>query len=213
MPLAVGDSSVELLYEFTDTDGDRLATIRTIHVTISADGVALSLPERVRSAFAVERVDRDPSAGPTACEFTANRPGTDADESATLASFASSFEIHSPHVEGVEWAYFEEYPRFAAVALEEHLTACGRSLRELQGEIRPYHIRDWHWKFLVPVESESTLSLEGDVLGANEETVRIAHDFSVNGRTCIEGITEYGRFDRTGTPVPFDDVMLTPFEA
>lgn len=207
-PLAVGDASVEVCYEVTDDAGDRLATIRTTHVTISPDGTALALPERVRSAFADRVVDRDPSVGPAT-----DGPATDAGDVATgLASFSSSFEIRSPHVEGVEWAYFEEYPRFAAVALEEHLEARGTSLGELQGKKRPYRIRDWHWEFLAPVEFESTLHVDCDVLTATEKTLRIAHEFTVDGRTCIEGITEYGCFDRSGTAVPYDDRMLAPFD-
>lgn len=207
-PLAVGDSSVEVCYEVTNDAGDRLVTIRTTHVTISPDGTALALPERVRSAFADRIVDREPSVGPAT-----DGPATDAgDVAAGLASFSSSFEIRSPHVEGVEWAYFEEYPRFAAVALEEHLEEQGTSLGELQGEKRPYHMRDWHWEFLAPVEFESTLRVDCEVVAATEETLRIVHAFSVDGRTCIEGTTEYGCFDRSGTPVPFDDAMLAPFD-
>lgn len=211
-PLAVGDASVEVLYEFTDRAGERLATIRTTHVTISPDGTALALPDRVRSAFADDRIDRDPSVGPATGESGPDGPGTDAGAATDGATFSASFEIRSPHVEGVEWAYFEEYPRFAAVALEEHLEARGTSLSELQGEKRPYHIRDWHWEFLAPVELESTLHVDCDVLAATEETLRIAHEFTVDGRTCIEGTTEYGCFDRTGAAVSFDDRMLAPFE-
>ncbi|MFU8866483.1 acyl-CoA thioesterase [Natronococcus sp.] len=205
VPRSVGDSSLELVYEINDGDGERLATARMTHVTIGPDGAALALPEDVRTAFADARIDRNPSVGPAA------ETDTDGDES--LASFSSSFEIRSPHVEGAELAYFEEYPRFADVALERHLETYETSLDDLRGEKEPYRIRDWRWEFKAPVRFETTLRVDCDVLEVSDETIRIAHELSSDGRTNIEGITEYGCFDRSGTPVAFDAAMLEPFRA
>ncbi|MFC7009683.1 acyl-CoA thioesterase [Halalkalicoccus salilacus] len=122
-PRSVGDSSVELIYEITDGDGKQLATARMIHVTISQDGTALPLPERVRPDIADACVNYDPTVG----------PGMEPSENKDLPSFSSSFQIHSPHIEGAELAYFEEYPRFADIALEEYLSERGTSLVELRG--------------------------------------------------------------------------------
>lgn len=204
VPRSVGDSSVELLYEIEDGDGERLATARMTHVTIGSDGAALALPEDVRAAFADASVDRAPAVGP-------GDGGADAGDG--LASFSSSFEIRSPHIEGAELAYFEEYPRFADVALERHLEDRGTSLAELRGETEPYRIRDWRWEFKSPVRFETTLRVDCDVLEVSDETIRIAHELSSDGRTNIEGITEYGCFDRSGAPVEFDEAMLEHLEA
>ncbi|MFC7225348.1 acyl-[acyl-carrier-protein] thioesterase [Halalkalicoccus sp. GCM10025322] len=200
-PRSVGDSSVELIYEITDGDGKQLATARMIHVTISQDGTALPLPERVRPDIADACVNYDPTVG----------PGMEPSENKDLPSFSSSFQIHSPHIEGAELAYFEEYPRFADIALEEYLSERGTSLVELRGEKQPYRIQDWRWEFQAPVQFESTLRVSCDVLEVDRETIRIAHELSSDGRSNITGITEYGCFDRDGAPVPFDESMVTPF--
>ncbi|AGB38605.1 acyl-CoA thioesterase [Natronococcus occultus] len=202
VPRSVGDSSVELLYEIDGDDGERLATARMTHVTIGSDGTALALPEDVRAAFADACVDRAPAVGP-------EDAGTDADDE--LASFSSTFEIRSPHIEGAELAYFEEYPRFADVALECHLEDCETSLLELRNEKEPYRIRDWRWEFKAPVAFGTTLRVDCEVLEASTETLRVAHELSSDGRTNIEGITEYGCFDRSGAPARFDEAMLEPF--
>lgn len=203
VPRSVGDSSVELVYEIADGNGERLATARMTHVTIAPDGTALALPEQVRADFADAGVDHNPAVGPE------TEPGRGEE----LPSFSSSFRVRSPHIEGAELAYFEEYPRFADIALEEYLDEQGTSRAELQDEKRPYHVRDWRWKFQAPVQFGSTLRVTCDVLAVERKTIRIAHELSSGGRTNIEGITEYGCFDRSGTPVPFDEAMLTPFEA
>lgn len=202
-PRRVGDSSVEVVYEMATDDGDRLATTRMTHVTIASDGAALSLPEQVRMAFVDMTVDRDPTVGPDTT--TARR--------SELPAFSSSFPIRSPYIEGAELAYFEEYPRFADIALEEYLGDQGTSLGDVRGDTHPYRIRDWRWEFNAPVQFESTLDVTCDVLAVDQETIRVAHELSSNGQTNIEGITEYGCFDRTGAPVPFENAMLTPFEA
>lgn len=201
VPRSVGDSSVELIYEMTDGDGKQLATARMTHVTISPDGTALPLPEQIRPDIADACVDYDPTVG----------PGMEPSENEDLPSFSSSFRIHSPHIEGAELAYFEEYPRFADIALEEYLSERGTSLAELQGEKQPYRIQDWRWEFQAPVQFESTLRVSCDVLEVDRETIRIAHELSSDGRSNITGITEYGCFDRDGAPVPFDESMVTLF--
>ncbi len=201
VPVNVGDSSVELLYEIDNGDGERLATARIVHVTIAGDGSALPLPEQTRSDFADASVDPDPDVG----------PGTGTDTDGETPTFSSSFRIHSPHIEGADLAYFEEYPRFADIALERFLDERGTSLGELRGDKQPYRIRDWKWEFKAPVRFESTLHVNCDVMAVERDTIRVAHELSSNGRTNIEGVTEYGCFDRTGESVPFDDAMLTPF--
>lgn len=201
-PRSVGDSSVELLYEISNGDDERLATARMTHVTISEDGTANPLPEQVRSDFADASVDRNPMVGPS----------TDTTRQEGLPSFSSSFQIRSPHIEGADLAYFEEYPRFADIVLEKYLSEQGTSLTGLRDDKYPYCIRDWHWEFKAPVQFESTLHVTCEVLAVERETIRIAHEFSSNGWTNIKGITEYGCFDRFGTPVPYEDLMLSPFE-
>lgn len=202
VPTRVGDSSLELLYEIGTEDGTDLATIRATHVTIDPDGSARSLPAETRTAFADVCVDRDPEVGP-------REEGGEHDD---LASFSTSVRIHSPYIEGAELAYFEEYPRFADIALEEHLLERGTSLGALAGEKQPYRLRDWRWEFTAPVRFETTLEVACEVLAADRETIRIAHTLSSDGRTNIEALSEYGCFDRDGEPVPFDEEMIAPFE-
>jgi len=202
VPRSVGESSVELVYEIANGDGERLATARMTHVTISKDGSALPLPEQVRSDFTDASVDRDPTVGPT----------TEAERREDLPSFSSSFRIHSPHIEGADLAYFEEYPRFADIAIEEYLGEQGTSLAGLRNDKHPYRVRDWRWEFTAPVQFESTLQVTCDVLAVERDTIRVAHELTSNGRTNIEGITEYGCFDSSGASIPFEEAMLTPFE-
>ena len=208
VPLNVGDSSVELLYEVVDDGGDPFATARMTHVTIGPDGRALALPESIRADFADACVDRRVAVGPAE-----GSDGDGGDEGDDRPAFDASFPVRSPHVEGAELAYFEEYPRFADVALEEFLVERGTSLAELSGERQPFRIRDWRWEFRSPVPFESTLRVDCDVRAVEAETVRVAHTLTSDGRTSIEGITEYGCFDRSGAPVAFDEDALAPFEA
>jgi len=201
VPLSVGDSSVELLYEVVDGDGERLAAARMTHVTISADGSARELPEDARSALSDARVARSVEVG----------PGPAPAKRDDLPTLSSTFPVRSPHIEGAELAYFEEYPRFAGVVLEEFLDDRGTSLGELRGEKQPFRLRDWEWEFRAPVPFESALRVECDVRSVDRETVRVAHELSSDGRTNISGVTEYGCFDREGNPVRFDEAMLEPF--
>ncbi len=203
-PRSVGDSSVELVYEMTDGDGDPLATARLTHVTIAPGGGALELPDDTREAFAEAlEPDLEPSVGPDEDRDDADAPAI---------SFESSFPIRSPHIEGSELAYFEEYPRFADAALEQFLEEQGTSLAELSGEKQPFRMRDWRWEFKSPVPYESTLTVETDVMAVEEDTVAVEHSLKSDDRVSIQGVTEYGCFTRTGEPVAFDDEMLAPFE-
>ena len=219
-PRAVGDSSVEFVYEMHDGNGDPLATARMVHVTIGPNGRALALPEETQETLVDARVDRDPAVGPGAnknsdtgdADDDDSTDGVDSDDADDYPTLAGSFPIRSPHIERSELAYFEEYPRFADVVLEEFLATEGTSLDELSGEKRPFRLRDWRWNFESPVAFESVLDVECDVLAVDAETVRVTHTFSTNGRTRIEGVTEYGCFDRSGSPVPFDAAALAPFE-
>ena len=202
VPIGVGDSSVELLYEVLDDDGERLATARMTHVTIAPTGAARPLPEQVQSAFADACVNRDPEVGPT----------TEPNEGSALPSYSTSVPIRSPYIEGADLAYFEEYPRFAGIALEEYLSEHGTSIGELAGEKQPYRLRDWEWLFQSPVPFETDLHVDCDVVHVDRETIRVRHELTSGRETNISGITEYGCFDRTGVPVPFDDEMIAPFE-
>ncbi|MFC6764888.1 acyl-[acyl-carrier-protein] thioesterase [Natrinema soli] len=202
VPIDVGRSSVELLYEVFDADGECLVTAQMTHVTISPSGGACPLPEHVRSAFADACVERDPEVGPT----------TETVRGPNLPSYVKSVPIRSPYIEGAELAYFEEYPRFAGIALEEFLAKQGTRLGELTGEKQPYRLREWEWEFQSPVQFETELRVECDVRSVDRETIRVAHEFTSDEETNIRGISEYGCFDRTGVPVPFDDEMIAPFE-
>lgn len=202
VPERVGDSSVTVRYELEDGFGERLATARMSHVTVDADGSPLALPDRVRSRLREARVDDQPPVGPDE---------SNGDEG--LPAFTSSVRIARPYLEAVEWAYFEEYPRFADIALEDFLRERGTSLGELRGAIQPFRIRDWHWEFHSPVEFESTLEVQCDVRAVGADAVQVAHTMVCNGEVAIEGTTEYGCFDRVGEPVPFEERALAPLRS
>ena len=204
-PVAVGESSLELWYEMRDGTGEPLWTAQITHVTVDENGAAVALPERVRRDVADVLVDRAPAVNPP------ELVETDADDA--LPTVSSTVPIRSPHTEGVSWAYFEEYPRFATIALEEFLEEQGSSLAATSGEKQPFRMREWHWEFRSPVPLESTLTVEGDVLAVDAETVRVGHTFTCDGRLAIEGVTEYGCFDRAGEPIAFDEAHLAPFDA
>ena len=204
VPRDVGDSSVELVYEMTDADGDPLATARLTHVTIAPEGGALELPEATREGFADNLVETSPEVGPDTAGVKAD--GGD------FPTFSESFPIRSPHIEGSELAYFEEYPRFADAAMERFLEDSGTSLARLSGEKQPFRMRDWRWDFKSPVPYESTLTVETDVLDVEDDTVRVEHTLKSDDRVSIQGVTEYGCFTREGDPVDFDAEMLEPFE-
>ncbi|WP_144926308.1 thioesterase family protein [Halorubrum salsamenti] len=214
-PVAVGESSLDLIYEMTDGDGDPIATIRATHVTIGPDGSALPLPDAARDAYASARVDEDLDPGPEPISEPST-DGGDADpaavaDSASLPSYGTTVSIRSPHVEGAELAYFEEYPRFAGTALEAFVAERGPSVGDMSGEKWPYKLRDWHWEFKAPVPFESELRVDCEVVAVDQEVIRVVHEFSSGGTTNIEGVTEYGCFDRTGEPTTFEEVMLEPF--
>ncbi|WP_129116162.1 acyl-CoA thioesterase [Halegenticoccus tardaugens] len=199
-PISVGQSSVELLYEMTDTDGDPLATARITHVTIAPEGDAQPLPKQTRAAFRDSLRDTDPEVGPR-----------ETDSQGSWPTFTDSFDIRGPHVEGSELAYFEEYPRFAAVALERFLESRGTNLDALRGDSQPFRLRDWQWEFVSPVQYESSLTVESDVRAVTDDTLRIKHLLKSDDRICIEGVTEYGCFDDEGSPTSFTPAMRAPF--
>lgn len=188
-PTSVGESSVELCYEMTDDDGDRLATGRLTHVTIAPEGGAAPLPEDTRMRFREALDETAPEVGPRG-----------ADGGGELPNFSASFDVRSPHIECSELAYFEEYPRFADVALERFLESREASPDATSGGCNPFRLRDWRWEFVSPVEYESTLTVESDVRAVTEETLRIGHRFESDGSVRIEGVTEYGCFDESGAP-------------
>ncbi|MGQ4555352.1 acyl-CoA thioesterase [Halobellus sp. GM3] len=201
-PTRVGDSSVELLYEAVDGDGDPLSTARITHVTIAPEGGALALPETAKDRLEEMQVDRTVDVGPAG----------DSPRGDDYPTFEESFRVHSPHIEGSELAYFEEYPRFAGIALETFIAESGPRLSDLAGERQPFRLRDWHWEFNSPVLFDSLLTVECDVRSVTDDTVRIEHSFVTEGEERITGVTEYGCFDRTGTPTTFTAEMLAPFE-
>lgn len=234
-PVGVGDHGLDLRYDVLDAGGDPYGTVRIRHVTVAPDGSAEPLPgdlrERVRERLpgTGEDSDRD---GPTRDERTSGgpaggAPGSDGPAGGDPApgpgvagsprdggpppdadpTYGETFEVRRPHIEGSELAYFEEYPRFATVALERHLDRLGVPLADLRGEREPFRLRGWEWAFHSPVAYGTALDVTGTVTGVTEEAVRVAHRFADGGRTLIEGRTEYGCFDRGGEPAAFDDAV------
>jgi len=202
-PSHVGDSSLQLVYEALDGGGERLSTARMTHVTIAPEGGALPLPDAARRRLREMEMETTVEPGPR---------DLDGGDPESYPIFTDSFRIRSPHIEGSELAYFEEYPRFAGIALESFLEDAGTSLGDLAGDRQPFRLRDWHWEFGATVPFESTLTVESDVRAVTEETVRIEHTFRTGDGANIEGVTDYGCFDRDGEPTTFTDEMLAPFE-
>ena len=202
-PTRVGDSSLELVYEVVDADGQPFSTGRMTHVTIAPEGGALALPDAVRDRLDGMSGSRDVDPGPS---------DTAATDASTHPTFEDAFRVHSPHIEGSELAYFEEYPRFADVALESFLADAGIDPNSVAGDRQPFRLRAWHWEFDSTVEFGSTLSVSTDVRSVTEDTIRVDHTFRTDGAVRIEGVTEYGCFDRDGEPTTYTEAMVAPFE-
>lgn len=201
-PTRVGDSSLELVYEVVGADGQPFSTGRMTHVTIAPEGGALALPDAVRDRLDGMSGSRDVDPGPSDVAADAGAHPT----------FEDSFRVHSPHIEGSELAYFEEYPRFADVALESFLADAGVDPSSVAGDRQPFRLRAWHWEFNSTVEFGSTLSVSTDVRSVTEDTVRVDHTFRTDGEVRIEGVTEYGCFDRDGEPTTYTEEMVAPFK-
>ena len=202
-PTRVGDSSLELVYEVVDADGRAFSTGRMTHVTIAPEGGALALPDAVRDRLDGMSGSRDVDPGPS---------DTAATDASAHPTFEDTFQVHSPHIEGSELAYFEEYPRFADVALESFLADAGIDPSSVAGDRQPFRLRAWHWEFDSTVEFGSTLSVSTDVRSVTEDTIRVGHTFRTDGAVRIEGVTEYSCFDRDGEPTTFTESMVAPFE-
>ena len=217
-PTRVGDSSLEVVYETVDADGEPFSTARMTHVTIAPGGGALPLPEAVRERLDGRRASRDVDPGPEPApgsETEAESDGSadaDAAEGDGRPTFEAAFRVHAPHVEGSELAYFEEYPRVADVALEPFLADEGIDPAAVAGDRQPFRLRAWHWEFGSTVPFGSTLSVTTDVRAATPAAVTVEHTFRADDEVCIEGVTEYGCFDREGEPTTFPDRLLAPFE-
>ena len=207
-PTRVGDSSLELVYETVDADGEPFSTARATHVTIAPSGGALPLPDAVRERFDGRREARDVDPGP-GDGGAADAGAANGDDRPT---FEAAFGVRGPHVEGSELAYFEEYPRFADVALESFLADEGIDPAAVAGERQPFRLRAWHWEFGSTVPFGSTLSVTTDVRSVTPEAVTVEHTFRADDEVCIEGVTEYGCFDREGEPTTYADGTLAPFE-
>jgi len=206
-PTRVGDSSLEVVYEAVDADGDPFSTARMTHVTIAPEGGALPLPDAVRDRLDGRQEPRGVDPGPADGGGTGDGAGGDGHP-----TFEETFRVHSPHIEGSELAYFEEYPRFADIALESFLADAGVDPEAVAGDRQPFRLCAWHWEFGSTVEFGSTLSVTTDVRSVSEEAIGVEHTFRTDGEPRIEGVTEYGCFDRDGAPAAYTDEMLAPFE-
>lgn len=199
-PTHVGNSSVELVYEIVDSDGNPVSTAQMTHVTIAPEGGALAFPQAVQDRLEDRRENID---GTLSLQNESN---------GEYPTFARSYPVNSPHIEGSELAYFEEYPRFADLALESFLTDAGCELSELAGDRQPFRLRDWHWEFKSPVHFDSILDVTSDVKSVSKERIRISHTFRTDDEIRIQGTSEYGCFDRDGNPTTFTTEMIKPFE-
>lgn len=198
IPHQVGEHRIDLCYEFLDGTGKSFGVSQISHVTISPDGSAKPLPEAVRAR--VTKHVTDHTDAPT-LEF-----GFDGEQPANpKRTYGESFRVHRPLTEGSELAYFEEYPRLATIALENHLTEQGVSLPEITDDRHPFRLQRWEWSFNAPVGYGTTLDVNATITDISEETVRVVHTFEQDGRACIEGWTEYGCFDPDGEPIVFEE--------
>lgn len=195
-PVQVGEHRIDLRYEFLDGAGEMFGTGQISHVTISSDGTAKPLPEAVRERV-TERV-ADDADSPT-LEFDAEWPVR------SERTYGESFRVHRPLTEGSELAYFEEYPRLATIALERYLAEQGLSLPETSDDRQPFRLQGWEWNFNSPVAYGTMLDVNATITDVSEESVLVAHTFEQDGRTRIEGWTEYGCFDSDGEPIAFEE--------
>lgn len=201
IPIDIGEHRVVLGYKFTSGE-ESLGEAEIVHVTIGPDGTALALPDHARDRLEEMR---------TTDENVQPKVVSSRSMSGDNGEFTRTFTIRTPHIEGADLAYFEEYPRFAAVVLEEYLEANGVHLSSFD-ERYPFRLRSWSWSFREPVRFETDLTVRGTILDVNETEVVIFHEFRQNDRLLIEGTTEYGCFDSSGKSTCFPVKILELFE-
>ena len=197
-PIHVGDHRIDLQYDFLDEEGVNYGVGKIVHVSIEPDGGAKSLPEHAR-----EQAERD-CIGETELGFP---DSIYENEDAVDPTYKKTFRIRCPHIEGSNLAYFEEYPRFAAIALEEYLEKNGYPLSE-QKDNSNLRMKNVDWDFISPVAYGAALTVNATVLDGADETIPIAYSFEQDGRPLIEGWAEYSRFNENGLSIDLDDCML-----
>jgi acyl-CoA thioesterase FadM len=199
-PRDIGEHRVVLGYEFT-SGAESLGEAEIVHVTIGPDGTALALPDHARTRL-----------GDMITEKTGTQPAAASQSTGdTHGEFTRTFTIRTPHIEGADLAYFDEYPRFAAIALEEYLEINGLCLSSFD-ELYPFRLRSWSWSFGNPVRFETDLTVSGEIIGVSETSIFVSHEFRQNNRSLIEGTTEYGCFDSSGEPTTFPARILEQFK-
>lgn len=192
-PVQVGDHRIDLQYRFVDGDGTEYGVGKITHVTIKPDGGAKPLPDYVKRA-ANNTVDTKSSS------LTETNFG---DLPVVNSTYDRTFRIRSPHIEGSSLAYFEEYPRFAAIALEEYLDEKGFHLSD-QDKNYNLKLRKVDWDFVSPVAYGAALTVNATVIDCTSRSITIAYSFEQEGRVLIEGWAEYSCFNSNGELASLD---------
>lgn len=192
-PTDVGDHRVVLTYEFNTGDGERLGEMSAAHVTIGSDGSAKPLPASVKNRL-TELID-------TSRTVDYSVPVAD---DQPLDEVVRSFSVRSPHVEAVGLTYFEEYPRFAAVSLEDYVASRGIDFTGSSDD-RYVRLRSWDWSFTDVVPAGVDLTVRTSPTAIDSDRLCVSHEFLVDDMVAVRGGTEYGCFDESGERTSFAD--------
>lgn len=208
-PISIKERSFEVEYEFVrERDGITLSRIRQVHVTISADGKAAQLPERVRAVLE-ELLEASSPFRAEAVPHVSQPPLGEQN------AFLDEVTFYSPSIEASQLGYFGDYFRFISNTLEKHLMDHGTSLGELaEAESIPFLPAASTFQFRRPIHFEEVIEVLGEVVEVNEQEIVV--DYELRGKTKkdtrIYGAHSYGCYDTRGHRRPFAPAVLETVE-
>lgn len=203
-PASLGDHHVELYYEFLLDGTEPIAQASVTHVCVDSTGNAVQLPERSKERLA----DFEEKSPIEDIEIERHLP-----ETGPITSFYQDFTVRTPHIEGANLAYFDQYPKYATISIESYLESRGRSLGSLTDPLYPFRPRSWNWEFTSPVMFETVLRVRNGVIETAPSGVLLENEFiNIDGdqtsQPSITGWTEYGCFTETGQLTEFPEPSL-----
>lgn len=194
-PVAVGDNHVQLEYRLArESDGVEFGRATMVQVTITpeheAEPVSQELCEQLE---ALGFADRDPfSVEPR------HPPGE-------TAQFTRNVVFRTPHLEGANLGFFEDYARELSITLEEHLANRGRSLRSLTDDTYPFTPASWDFTLENSIRFEDDITIVGEVLDTDGRAVDTAYELrrEATDDVCIRADVTYGCYGEDGERVSF----------
>lgn len=199
-PVAVGDRHTQIEYRLERaSDGATFGRATMVQVTITPEHEAEPVSSEMRT-----QLDALGFADSNALDVDPRRP-TGAGQ-----QFTRDVVFRTPHLEGANLGFFEDYARELSIALEEHLADRGRSLRSLTDETYPFTPAGWEFTLEQSIRFEDEITVVGEVLESADRAVDVAYELR-RERTddiCIRAEVTYGCYDEAGKRVSFPPAVL-----